>query len=96
MKYEEWSYQNLLNLRDQLEEAIREGQPLKVVLHVVNKEMADRKFALVAMVGGRIRKEYGRWKTKEKCEHQASEMGLPVGGNFEVEGQKFETVVVEF
>jgi hypothetical protein len=95
MNYDEWSYENLLNLKSQLEEHIQSGQPLQKNLRDVNKEIAGRRFALVAVLGGRIRKEYGRWKVSEQCHEQAKRMGLPVGRDFEFQGHKFETSVIE-
>lgn len=95
MNYDEWSYVNLLNLKEQLEDSIRSGQPMRAVLLAVNKEIAERRFALVGVLGGTIVKEYGRWKTLERCQEQATAMGLPVGTPFEFEKQRFETVVRE-
>jgi hypothetical protein len=95
MNYDDWSYANLLNLKEQLEENIRGGQPMRAILLAVNKEIAERRFALVGVLGGGIVKEYGRWKNRERCEEQAKRMGLPVGSPFEFEKQRFETVVRE-
>jgi hypothetical protein len=95
MNYDHWSYANLLNLKEQVEDSIRYGQPMGVVLLEVNKEIAERRFILVGVLGGRIVKEYGRWKSRERCEEQAKGMGLPVGTAFEFEKQHFETVVRE-
>lgn len=96
MDYNTWSYENLLNLRSQLEECSQSGQPFQQTLYEVTKEIAERRFALVAILGGRARKEYGRWKTPDECREAANRMGLPVGGNFELQGQKFEMTVIEF
>jgi hypothetical protein len=95
MNYDHWSYINLLNLKEQLEDSIRNGEPMRAVLLAVNKEIAERRFALVGVLGGSIVKEYGRWKTRERCEEQAKAMGLPVGTPFEFEKQRFQTVVRE-
>ncbi len=93
VNYDEWSYANLLNLKEQLEDSIRRGQPLRSVLLAVNKEIAERRFALVGVLGGNIVKEYGRWKSRARCEEQAKRMGLPVGTPFAFAKQRFETVV---
>ena len=95
MKYDEWSYANLLNLKDQLEENIRSGEPMRAVLIEVNKEIAERRFALVGVLGGRIVTEYGRWKSHVRCEEQAAGMGLPIGAKFELGQQPFETTIRE-
>jgi hypothetical protein len=95
MKYDEWSFQNLQKLQNQLEEEIRQGQPLKNVLRELNKEISERRFALVGILGGRIRKEYGRWKTPDRCAQQAKAMTLPIDVPYEFEGQKFITSITE-
>jgi alkylated DNA repair dioxygenase AlkB len=95
MNYDDWSYFNLLNLKEQVEDSVRSGQPMRAVLLAVNKEIAERRFALVGLLGESIVKEYGRWKSRERCEEQAKRMGLSVGTPFEFEKQPFETVVRE-
>ena len=95
MNYDDWSYANLLNLKEQLDDCIRSGQPMRAVLLAVNNEIAERRFALVGVLGGGMVKEYGRWKRRDRCEEQAKRMGLPVGTPFEFEKQLFETAVRE-
>ena len=95
MNYEEWSYENLVSLESELEESVREGQPLKTVLRAIKKEIGERRFALVLVVGKRTRKEYGRWKTKERCEKQAAAMTMPIGTKYQFEGQETYTDLIE-
>jgi hypothetical protein len=95
MNYDGWSYANLLDLKEQVEDSTRSGQPVRTVLLAVNKEIAERRFALVGVLAGRIVKEFGRWKSRERCDEQAKAMGLPVGTPLEFEKERFETIVRE-
>jgi hypothetical protein len=95
MNYDYWSYTNLLDIKEQLEESIRGGEPMRSVLLAVNKEIAERRFALVGVLGGRIVKEYGRWKNHQQCEEQARTMVIPLGTAIELDNQRFEVAVRE-
>ena len=95
MHYDGWEYRNLLNLRADLEDEIRRGQPLQAALAAANKAIGSRRFALIGLHGGRNVKEYGRWRTPQECESQAKRMGLPVGSPFEFMGLSFETRIQE-
>jgi Ser/Thr protein kinase RdoA (MazF antagonist) len=97
MDYAYLSYEKLAALRQLLEELVQqEGMERDEGAHLnaVKQEMEMRRFRLVGKSDGQTVREYGRWRTREQCEQQAQQLGLPLG-RYQLRDQPFEIAVAE-
>ena len=94
--YENWQFEHLLNIKEQLEEDLSDDDALiqiNPLLVAIDNEIKKRKYALVGEFDGKIVKEYGRWQSPEICKERAEIMGLPVEVKFNLDGRTFRTLV---